>query len=283
MVSVLNCRPSIIPRRCNAGFTLIELLVVIAILGILAAMLLPALARSKSQAKTIICISNMKQMSYAWIQYTMDHEDLLPPNSGYMGATLPPQTDIWVYGWLDNDDAINWTDNTNISFLKNSMLAPYLAQSVGIWHCPADLSSSAFDQQRHYRVRSYSMNGYLTQNSRGPTDRWRETKTLSDLRSPDPSQTFVFIDEREDSISDAIFAVDMENEPAGVASVPRSAHNSGGTIAFGDGHAIRNRWSDSRTCLPIEKHGFVGIIGSGRGLPNEDIIRLRDWTTGLKN
>jgi len=76
------------------GFSLIELLVVIAIIAILAALLLPALAKSKQSASKALCISNQKQLNYAMSQLALDSDDKIVYASAWHNEPTAPRA--WV-------------------------------------------------------------------------------------------------------------------------------------------------------------------------------------------
>src|SRR5579859_3254993 len=66
------------PTTRNTGFTLIELLVVIAIIAILAAILFPVFAQARESARRTSCLSNMKQLGLAFLQYQQDYDESMP-------------------------------------------------------------------------------------------------------------------------------------------------------------------------------------------------------------
>jgi len=93
-------------RRRSSAFTLIELLVVIAIIGILAAMLLPALSRAKGTARKSACVSNLRQLGLAWRMYVDDNDSRFPDRRDLKDA-LPGGYRPWS-NWPPSDPRAGW-------------------------------------------------------------------------------------------------------------------------------------------------------------------------------
>src|ERR1041385_829903 len=122
----------------RSGFTLIELLVVIAIIAILAGILLPALAKAKTKAQGISCMSNGKQLMLAWNLYAGDFRDSLVRSAGLdslvdvVSPTKNYPLNQWCMGTMEVPPS-----STNTVLIKDSLLFPYV-NSLGVYKCPAD-------------------------------------------------------------------------------------------------------------------------------------------------
>jgi len=100
------------------GFTLIELLVVIAIIAILAALLFPVFAQARSKAMQTDCLSNVKQITLAFLMYAGDHDEVLPPAYYYTGDFMG---DYEEHAW---DFHCYWNSSGLISH-ELGLIGPY--------------------------------------------------------------------------------------------------------------------------------------------------------------
>lgn len=241
-------------HNLSRAFTLLEMLVVVAIIGILAALLLPAVSRVKQKGQKVECINNTRQLYLAWSMYAHDNDDRLPPNmdagEGVAGVTN------WIAGSIVLSNEV--ADPSILVDPNRSLLAAYL-KSPSVLKCPADKSRNVRSMSMNNRMNPIKPAGGPTAFTAGMGTNFMNFRTLSEI--PQPSELFVFLDERSDTINDAYFCVDMTNtgEPEGVGvplphfiiDFPASYHDGASAITFADGHTEGHRWVEPTTTPPL--------------------------------
>jgi prepilin-type N-terminal cleavage/methylation domain-containing protein/prepilin-type processing-associated H-X9-DG protein len=243
----------------STAFTLIELLVVIAITALLAALLLPALSRAKSQAQGTKCMSNEKQITLAWIMYASDNNDLLCNNIGdartlanaaipYLNADGSFNLNNWATGNVNGSLSASSTwsgtyDETNWQLLATTLLGPYL-KSYRVYQCPADPGNPPGSPLGGGRVRSISMQNYMNAESGSDlTNAFRQFAKYSQVTKP--AKFYVFLDEKPSSINDGLFEVIMTADGSPTAQTqdnPSQVHNNACGFGFCDGHSEIHQW-----------------------------------------
>jgi prepilin-type N-terminal cleavage/methylation domain-containing protein len=243
----------------EGGFSLIELLVVASIMGILAALLLPALDAGRQKSKRIGCQGNLRQLALSVQMYCADSEGKLPENRP--GGDTP---NIWIRGDLKHAQ-----DATNQVLIAQGKLFPY-ASHAGIYRCPADPSQTYGIP----RVRSYSMNGWAGSRymeTAYPNAKFRTFIRESEVAAAGAANIWLIQDEHEASIDDAWFLVTMDDSRP-FASFPATRHAHAYDSNFGDGHVELTRLKDPESQRFDQDHERFSVW-------NSDWLHLKQVTT----
>jgi prepilin-type N-terminal cleavage/methylation domain-containing protein/prepilin-type processing-associated H-X9-DG protein len=274
-------------RAPKRAFTLIELLVVIAIIAILAAMLLPVLARSKQTALKAQCMNNFKQLQICYRMYVDDNNDFLPLNFlngvgsswiSYNGTGASAQND---YNTLNIRTGVLYqfnqqpkiyvcpANNYNLAVGAAAGTAPPYRNDFGqilkLGQIVPETRTCSIELSMGGNNSGGGAAGPWTISSSGVT--WNSYQKFNELQATRVSSKIVFVDEASGGVDDGAFGLWAMNSGQNYWwNLPTSRHDNGGIFSFADGHVEYYKWHGTAVTGSRWQNSGAGNGGSGIGV-----------------
>lgn len=268
------------------AFTLIELIVVISIIAILMSILLPSLSKARQQVKAVVCLSNTRQIGFAFIQYSQEYNNYTMPN-------YAPSTDTYWWG----QKLINGIDHTK------GFVWPYLQTDLkdrSVYECPTQKYGSYRLQGKplsesdspQWVTSTYGYNGYYLCPPRSPWPNIRHRPWQKTTNVPSPSMVIAFADAMLDwdvSLDNSLLTNNAMIDPPQILApsgkywtenqCPTTSfrHNEKSNIFFVDGHCQSTKQTDGKYTSTDVKIGSISANNAQYYVPD-----YKDWPIGRK-
>ncbi|MHC4569856.1 MAG: type II secretion system protein [Planctomycetota bacterium] len=263
----------------STAFTLIELLVVIAVISLLMALLVPVLRSAREQGHRVVCLSNLRQLTLAWIVYAEEHDSKIVPGEAFMRMRSSHRR---LDGWLGGAFKFPESRSAVVESPDKGALWPYV-RDIDVYRCPRGRRGHAATYSTVVAANGVQVEGAYARGTR--------LTRLTNIVNPGPAQRAVFMDMGHTPVGDD-FYVHYLYPKWRWHGAPPIRHSDGTTLSMADGHAEYWKWKGRETVTiprglyPVNKgKAFVEILEGDDYEPQTedglyDLQRLQRATWG---